>query len=98
MASKVAIITGGGSGIGRAAALSLMKRGYQVALCGRRLDALNETVTLGKGSSANALAIKANVTTSAAVNDVFAQTLKKFGRVDVVFNNAGIFPPRALFE
>jgi NAD(P)-dependent dehydrogenase (short-subunit alcohol dehydrogenase family) len=95
---KVAIITGGGSGIGRAAVVSLLKRGYRVALCGRRVEPLNETVALSKAAGANALIVQADVTKSAAVNDVFAKTVEKFGRVDVVFNNAGIFPPRALFE
>ncbi|MHB1204323.1 MAG: SDR family oxidoreductase [Rhodospirillaceae bacterium] len=93
---KVAIITGAGSGIGRASSLALLKRGYRVVLAGRRPDPLQEVAAEAKGGKT--LVVTADVSKSADVADVFARTLSTFGRIDVVFNNAGIFPPKALFE
>jgi NAD(P)-dependent dehydrogenase (short-subunit alcohol dehydrogenase family) len=90
---KVALITGAGSGVGRSVAISFLKDGYKVALVGRRADALAETIKLGGGSEANALALPTDVTVPAQVDAAFAATVKKFGRVDVVFNNAGVNAP-----
>ncbi len=93
---KVAIVTGAGSGIGRASALALARKGYRVVLTGRRADPLKEVVAAAKG--AKTLVVTGDVSKSADVAKVFADTVAAFGRVDVVFNNAGIFPPKALFE
>ena len=93
---KVAIITGAGSGIGRASALGLLKRGYRVVLAGRRAEPLKEVAAEAKGGQT--LVVAGDVSKSADVANIFAQTLNTFGRVDVVFNNAGVFPAKALFE
>ena len=87
---KVAIVTGAGSGIGRACAQALLGAGYAVALAGRRADALAST---GRESGAGAkrwLAVPTDVTDPVAVRALFAKTVAAFGRVDVLFNNAGI--------
>ena len=86
---KVAVVTGAGSGIGRGAALALLARGYQVALAGRRLDALQETARKAGDQQGNALAVATNVADPASVAALFEATVRKFGRVDVLFNNAG---------
>ncbi len=85
---KVAMVTGAGSGVGRAAALALLAEGYNVVLAGRRRDALEETATLG-AAAARTLAVPTDVTDPAAVDALFEQVKKRFGRLDVVFNNAG---------
>tara|TARA_R110002020_G_scaffold18686_9_gene64840 strand:- start:2462 stop:3235 length:774 start_codon:yes stop_codon:yes gene_type:complete len=89
---KVAVVTGGGSGIGRAVALGLARQGYDVAICGRRLDAL-ELVQRELGGYAQTC----DVTDPTAVASFFAGVLDRYGRVDVVFNNAGRFAPATLF-
>ena len=93
---KVAIITGAGSGIGRASALALAKRGYRVVFAGRRPDPLKEAAAEVK--NAKTLVVTGDVSKSADVAEIFTKTVAAFGRVDVVFNNAGIFPPKSLFE
>jgi len=92
--SRVAVITGAGSGIGRAAALSLGRRGYRLVLAGRRLAALEETVTLldGRGT---ALSCPTDVTDAASVEALFESAVQRFGRVDLLFNNAGVSAPSA---
>jgi NAD(P)-dependent dehydrogenase (short-subunit alcohol dehydrogenase family) len=87
--NKVAIITGGGTGIGRAAALHLQKAGWDVAVVGRRKAELDGTVALAKAGGGKMLAISADVTKHADVKRVFAETVKTFGRLDFLFNNAG---------
>jgi NAD(P)-dependent dehydrogenase (short-subunit alcohol dehydrogenase family) len=82
---KVALVTGAGSGIGRACAVALAKAGYSVALAGRRADALDQTASLAPNSVAHA----ADVADPAQVRALFAFTKEKFGRLDVLFNNAG---------
>ena len=89
---KVAVVTGGGSGIGRAVALGFAAQGYDVAICGRRREAL-ESVRLETGGHAAAC----DVTDPDAVAGFFAGVMAAYGRVDVVFNNAGRFAPAALF-
>lgn len=89
---KVALVTGGGSGIGRAVALALLREGYRVVLAGRRPDALAETVALAP-PGAPALPVPADVTDPASVRALFEQTVAAFGRLDVLFNNAGTGAP-----
>ena len=87
---KTAIITGAGSGVGRAAALALHSEGYSVTLAGRRLDALEETAGLASSSGERTLVVPTDITDAASVSDLFSRTVSAFGRVDVLFNNAGI--------
>jgi NADP-dependent 3-hydroxy acid dehydrogenase YdfG len=96
-ATKVAIVTGAGSGIGKACALALLEAGWAVALAGRRLERLQE-VAAASGAGARALAVAADVARPAAVDALFAQALARFGRIDLLFNNAGVFPPASSFE
>jgi NAD(P)-dependent dehydrogenase (short-subunit alcohol dehydrogenase family) len=84
--TKTAVITGAGSGIGRATSLAFLNAGWQVALIGRRADALLETAA----GHANALAVPCDVTDPAAVEAGFGAIVSRFGRVDLLFNNAGM--------
>ena len=90
---KVAMVTGAGSGIGRASSLALLVAGYQVVLAGRRADALQETIALAGDLGAQALAVPTDATDPAAVKALFAATRERFGRLDVLFNNAGTSAP-----
>ncbi len=90
---KVALVTGAGSGIGRASALALLNAGYHVVLAGRRADALQETVTRAGALGKNALVVPTDATDPASVKALFAATHKAFGRLDVLFNNAGTGAP-----
>ena len=87
---KVAIVTGAGSGIGRACATELSKAGYAIVLAGRRLETLQEATTTMSGQT---LCIATDVTDPKSVSNLFMQTKKKFGRLDVLFNNAGMSAP-----
>ncbi|MCE2532550.1 MAG: SDR family oxidoreductase [Acidimicrobiia bacterium] len=87
MAEKVALITGGGSGIGRASALALAEEGYAVVLAGRRAEVLEETASEAAGE---ALAVPTDVSDPASIRDLFARAKEAFGRLDLLFNNAGI--------
>ena len=87
---KVAIVTGGGSGIGRAIALSLAEAGAQVVICGRRLDKLEETLSLLQNPAGRILPVQADVSLPDAVERLLERTLSAFGRVDILINNAGI--------
>ncbi|HSD52618.1 MAG TPA: SDR family oxidoreductase [Burkholderiales bacterium] len=89
MSTKIAIVTGAGSGIGRASAVALLKAGYSVALAGRRADALAETIKLAGGDGSRALAVATDVTSPDSVHALFAKVKDKWGRLDVLFNNAG---------
>jgi len=96
--NKVALVTGAGSGIGKAAALALLAGGWQVVLAGRRLQPLQDVVTLS-GAPERALAVAADVSQEASVVALFDAAVQKFGRVDVLFNNAGTSaPPGVLLE
>ncbi len=88
---KIAVVTGAGSGIGRAVSLALLKEGYGVALAGRRAKLL-EQVAVDAGAGSRALAVPTDVTQPESVQALFAQVKKVFGRVDLLFNNAGINP------
>ena len=96
--TKVAIVTGGGSGIGRHTALALLEEGYSVALAGRRVEALEETANLAGPRSSSALVVPTDVTDPASVQALFAKTKEVFGRLDLLFNNAGIGAPRVPLE
>jgi NAD(P)-dependent dehydrogenase (short-subunit alcohol dehydrogenase family) len=90
MAARVAIVTGAGSGVGRAAALALLADGYMVGLAGRREDALVETADMGGGGSGRPIPVPTDVTDPASVASLFARVLAESGgRLDVLFNNAG---------
>lgn len=91
--NKVAIITGAGSGVGRAVAIAFLKDGYRTVLAGRRGDALEETIALSGAPAGQALAVPTDVTKPESVKALFAATKDKFGRVDVLFNNAGVNAP-----
>jgi NAD(P)-dependent dehydrogenase (short-subunit alcohol dehydrogenase family) len=93
MAGKVAVVTGGGTGIGRAAALALGRDGYSVVIAGRRLDRLEQTVRDGAVEGSRLLAVVADVSVPQDVQRVFDQARREFGRVDVLFNNAGRSAP-----
>jgi NAD(P)-dependent dehydrogenase (short-subunit alcohol dehydrogenase family) len=87
---KVALVTGAGSGIGKACAVALAKEGFAVVLAGRRIEPLNAVASeIGK----NTLAVACDVTDPKSVANLFAQTKEKFGRLDVLFNNAGTGAP-----
>jgi NAD(P)-dependent dehydrogenase (short-subunit alcohol dehydrogenase family) len=87
MADRVAVVTGAGSGVGRASALALLNDGYAVALAGRRKDALEETAGMAKGGTP--LVVPTDVSDPASVAALFALVKDRFGRLDVLFNNAG---------
>jgi NAD(P)-dependent dehydrogenase (short-subunit alcohol dehydrogenase family) len=90
---KIAMITGAGSGIGRAVTLAMMKEGYSVVLAGRRQDALDETAKLGASYNVPTLAVSTDLGDPKAVATLFAKTKERFGRLDVLFNNAGSNAP-----
>ncbi|HKA10930.1 MAG TPA: SDR family oxidoreductase [Candidatus Dormibacteraeota bacterium] len=95
---KVAIVTGGGTGIGRAAALALAREGWSVAISGRRREPLEATAAEGRASGGRMLAIPADVGDPASVRDLFRMTNDAFGRLDLLFNNAGLFSPPVVLE
>jgi NAD(P)-dependent dehydrogenase (short-subunit alcohol dehydrogenase family) len=95
---KIAIVTGAGSGIGRATALALLGEGYSVALAGRRPEALAETATLAATNRARALAVPTDVTDPESVRALFETTKHTFGRLDLLFNNAGTGAPAVPLE
>lgn len=87
--NKVAIVTGAGTGIGKSAALALIKEGYQLVLAGRRAEPLH-AVAKAAGAGERVLAVPTDVADPKAVTELFAKTKEKFGRLDLLFNNAGI--------
>jgi NAD(P)-dependent dehydrogenase (short-subunit alcohol dehydrogenase family) len=95
---KVAVVTGAGTGVGKAAALALLREGYAVALAGRRKDKLEETRAEAKSLPGKALAVETDVTDPKSIRDLFAKTRDAFGRIDVLFNNAGIGAPAVPLE
>lgn len=88
--SRVAVITGGGGGIGRATAVALSADGWQVVVAGRTQSSIDETI---ESLSGDGLAIVSDVSKPADVEDLFARAVERFGRVDLLFNNAGIAAP-----
>ena len=87
---KVAIITGGGSGIGRGIALALAKEGVSITVCGRRIASLQKTIDEIHNLNGKAIAVQADVTSSSAVERLVKETLKEYGKIDFLINNAGI--------
>jgi len=95
---KVAIVTGAGTGIGRQTALALLREGYAVSLAGRRIEKLQETVDQAGADRARALAVPVDVSDPASVRALFDKTREAFGRLDLLFNNAGRGAPSILLE
>jgi NAD(P)-dependent dehydrogenase (short-subunit alcohol dehydrogenase family) len=91
--NKVALITGAGTGIGRAAVLALLADGYRVVLAGRRIDALEQVIAESGAAAGQALAVATDVANPDSVAALFERTASTFGRLDVLFNNAGVGAP-----
>ena len=92
-ATDIALVTGAGSGIGRAVSLILLANGYSVVLAGRRLEPLQKTVELASADSARTLCVPTDVGKPEQVENLFAQTRQTFNRLDLLFNNAGSYTP-----
>ena len=97
-APKIALVTGAGSGIGRAVALALIKEGYAVALAGRHAETLEETVDLSEPPSVRPLTVATDVRDPESVRALFQRTQDAFGRLDLLFNNAGVNVPGVPLE
>ncbi|HEY0680864.1 MAG TPA: SDR family oxidoreductase [Steroidobacter sp.] len=95
---RVAIVTGGGTGIGKAVALAMLRDGYRVVLAGRRGEPLEEVIALAGVDRHRALAVPTDVAIPASVQALFAATKAAFGRLDVLFNNAGVGAPPVPLE
>jgi len=91
--SKVALVTGAGTGIGKAAAVALMKEGYAMVLAGRRLNKLEEVAAEGKSAGVPTLVVQTDVGNPESVRALFAKAKETFGRLDLLFNNAGTGAP-----
>ena len=98
MADRIAMVTGSGTGVGRAAAHALMKAGFTVVLTGRRKDKLEEVAKEGAAFGGKSLCISADIADPASIRNLFAETKKAFGRLDVLFNNAGVGAPAVPLE
>jgi len=98
MNDRVALVTGAGSGIGRASALALLRAGWRVVLAGRRADALQETVAQAGDAGPRALAVPTDVRDPASVKALFQKAREAFGRLDLLFNNAGMGTPAMPLE
>ncbi len=96
-ANKIAVVTGAGTGVGRAASLALMNAGFTVVLAGRRVEMLEETKKLGDNIG-KSLSVSADMTSPASIAALFAKVMETYGRLDVLFNNAGMGAPPVNFE
>ncbi len=97
-ANRVALVTGAGTGVGRAASLALLREGYDVVLSGRRREPLEAAAAEGEGAGARALVVPADVADPASVEALFARAREAFGRLDLLFNNAGVGAPAIPLE
>ena len=97
-ATKVALVTGAGTGIGKHSALALMREGYAVVLAGRRKDLLEATAAEGKATGSPSLVVPTDVGDPESIRALFAKTKDTFGRLDLLFNNAGIGAPPVPME
>src|ERR1700676_694922 len=97
-ARKVALVTGAGTGVGRAATLALMREGYAVVLAGRRKEMLDAVAKEGAQTPGAALPVPTDVADPAAIKALFAATKETYGRLDLLFNNAGIGAPAMPIE
>src|ERR1039457_2619411 len=95
---KIALVTGAGSGIGRAVSLALQSAGYSVVLAGRRAEPLEQTAASASATGGRMLAVPTDVTSPDSVRALFARTREAFGRLDVLFNNAGTNAPAIPLE
>ncbi len=95
---KIAVVTGAGSGIGKQVAIGLLRNGYSVVLAGRRTETLEATVREAGYDAARSLVVPTDVTNPASVEALFAKVKEVFGRLDLLFNNAGIFTPGVPLE
>ena len=93
MSKRIAIVTGAGSGIGRAVSLGLAQDGFDLALAGRRRGPLDEVADAVRALGGEALPVETDVGDAAAVEHLFAEVKARFGRLDLLFNNAGLFAP-----
>ena len=98
VSNRVAIVTGAGSGIGRASALALLKAGYSVVLAGRRQDALDQSVAQAGDGASRAVGVSTDVADPESVKNLFDTAKQRFGRLDVLFNNAGTGAPAVPLE
>jgi NAD(P)-dependent dehydrogenase (short-subunit alcohol dehydrogenase family) len=98
MAAKVALVTGAGSGIGRASALALMKDGFDMALAGRRKEPLEEVAKEGRAMGRKTLVVPTDVSSPEQIRALFVKVKETFGRLDLLFNNAGIGAPAVPLE
>ncbi len=95
---RVAIVTGGGTGIGKHSALALVRDGFSVAIAGRRVEPLEETKAEAGEASSRVLVVPTDVGSRDAIKSLFAKTHDAFGRLDLLFNNAGMGSPRVPME
>ncbi len=93
LSARVALVTGAGSGVGKAVALGLLEDGFKVVLAGRRLELLQEIAQLAKDKGQEALPVSVDVRDEVSVENLFAEIEKQYGRLDVTFNNAGVNAP-----
>ena len=97
-ATRIALVTGAGTGIGRSTALALLREGWAVVLAGRRREPLEATAALGQATGGRALVVPTDVSDPASVRALFATIRETFGRLDLLFNNAGISAPALPLE
>src|SRR5450759_3768855 len=95
--NKIAVVTGAGTGVGRAASLALMNAGFTVVLAGRRMEKLEETKKLGDNVG-KSLAVSAAMTDPASIAALFARVMESYGRLDVLFNNCLLYTSDAADE